>query len=138
MITYLDTSAVAKLLADEPESQALRAHLDDRVAAGHADLVSACLLETELRRLATRTGIPQTAVTDVLSRLALMDMDRSVFREAGLLTGTSLRSLDALHIAAALQASANEFITYDARQQAAAEAVGLRVYTPRTELAEPQ
>ncbi|MDJ0377175.1 type II toxin-antitoxin system VapC family toxin [Cryobacterium sp. PH31-L1] len=130
MITYLDTSAVAKLLADEPESQALRAHLDNRVAAGDADLVSACLLETELRRMATRIGISQTAVTDVLSRLSLLDMDRSVFREAGLITGASLRSLDALHIAAALQASANDFITYDARQQVAAEAVGLRVRTP--------
>ena len=130
MITYLDTSAVAKLLADEAETSALRAHLDDRVAGGDADLVSAFLLETELRRMATRTGIPQTAVTDVLSRLALMDMDRSVFREAGLLSGASLRSLDAIHIAAALQAGANEFITYDARQQTAAEAVGLLVRTP--------
>lgn len=129
MITYLDTSAVAKLLADETETSALRAHLDDRVV-GNADLVSALILETELRRMATRTGIPQTAVTDVLSRLAMLDMDRSVFRDAGLLTGASLRSLDALHIAAALQASANEFITYDARQQAAAESVGLRVRTP--------
>ncbi|WP_104088482.1 PIN domain-containing protein [Cryobacterium sp. N19] len=130
MITYLDTSAVAKLIADEAETGALRAHLDDRVASGNADLVSAFLLETELRRMATRTGIPQTAVTDVLSRLGLLDMDRSVFRDAGLLIGTNLRSLDALHIAAALHAGANEFITYDARQQAAAEAVGLLVSTP--------
>ncbi|SEN94791.1 PIN domain-containing protein [Cryobacterium luteum] len=60
----------------------------------------------------------------------MLHMDRSVFREAGLLTGASLRSLDALHIAAALQASANEFITYDPRQQAAAEAVGLRLRAP--------
>ncbi|SDO40355.1 hypothetical protein SAMN05216368_11739 [Cryobacterium flavum] len=130
MITYLDTSAVAKLLADEAETSALRAYLDARVAGGDADLVSAFLLETELRRMATRTGIPQTAVTDVLSRLAVMDMDRSVFREAGLLSSASLRSLDALHITAALHAGANEFITYDARQQEAAEAVGLLVRTP--------
>ncbi|TFC27292.1 PIN domain-containing protein [Cryobacterium sp. TMT1-3] len=60
----------------------------------------------------------------------MLHMDRSVFREAGLLTGASLRSLDALHIAAALQAEANEFITYDARQQAAAKAVGLRLRAP--------
>ena len=130
MITYLDTPAVAKLLADEAETSALRAHLDDRTASGDADLVSACLLETELRSKATRTGIPQTAVTDVLSRLGLLDMDRSVFRDAGLLIDASLRSLDALHLAAALHAGANEFITYDTRQQAAAEADGLLVCTP--------
>ncbi len=130
MISYLDTSAVAKLLADEVETNALRAHLDDRVASGDADLVSAFLLESELRQMATRTGIPQTAVPDVLSRLSLLDMDRSVFRDAGLLIGANLRSLDALHIAAALHAGANEFITYDTRQQEAAGAVGLLVRTP--------
>ncbi|MBC7677903.1 MAG: hypothetical protein H7233_02780 [Pseudorhodobacter sp.] len=48
MISYLDTSAVAKLLADEVETNALRAHLDDRVASGDADLVSAFLLENRI------------------------------------------------------------------------------------------
>lgn len=123
MITYLDTSALAKLLADEAETSTLRAHFDNRVAGGDADLVSAFLLETELRCIATRTGIPQTAVTDMLSRLAMMDMHLSVFCEAGLLTGTSLRSLDALHIAAAVQAGANEFIYVRCSPAGAAEAV---------------
>lgn len=130
MIVYLDTSAIGKLIADEPETSPLRAHLDGVVAQGRAELVSAYLAETELRRMATRTGIPQTAVTEVLSRLALMEMDRNLFRDAGLLAGTSLRSLDALHIAAALQTAADEFITYDLRQQQAAEAVGLPVRAP--------
>ncbi|MBC7677902.1 MAG: PIN domain-containing protein [Pseudorhodobacter sp.] len=66
----------------------------------------------------------------MLSRLGLVDMDRSVFRDAGLLIGANLPSLDALQIAAALHAGANEFITYDTRQQEAARAVGLLVRTP--------
>ncbi|WP_370449015.1 hypothetical protein [Cryobacterium sp. Hb1] len=65
--------------------------------------------------MAKQTGIAQTAVTHMLSRLAMLDMDRSVSRDAGLLTGPSLRSRDALHIAAALHAGANVSITYDAR-----------------------
>ncbi|TFD50260.1 PIN domain-containing protein [Cryobacterium frigoriphilum] len=130
MISYLDTSAVAKLLADEPETSPLREYLDEMLARGDAEIVSAYLAETELRRMATRTGIPQTAVTEVLSRLALMEMDRNLFRDAGLLPGTDLRSLDALHIAAALHVGAGEFVTYDRHQQQAAEAVGLPVRVP--------
>ncbi|MBG6213063.1 MAG: type II toxin-antitoxin system VapC family toxin [Cryobacterium sp.] len=128
MITYLDTSAVAKLISDEPESPALTAHLDD--VAGDSILVSATLLETELRRTATRTRIPQTDVTAIISQVTLLEMDRALCREAGLIQGTSLRSLDAMHIAAALRSEADEFITYDAQQSAAAAQVGLHVVRP--------
>jgi uncharacterized protein len=130
LIAYLDTSAAGKLLADEAESVALQAHLDDLIGRSGADIVSAVLLETELRRMATRVRIPQTAVTNVLSRLAVIEMDRSLFREAGMLPGSTLGSLDALHIAAALRAGADEFLSYDPRQLDGAEAVGLRVASP--------
>ena len=43
---YLDTSAAIKLLVDERESADLAEHID----AGQQELVSAILLETELRR----------------------------------------------------------------------------------------
>ncbi|TFD75045.1 type II toxin-antitoxin system VapC family toxin [Cryobacterium fucosi] len=130
MIAYLDTSAAGKLLADEPESGALRAHLDDLIGRMDTEIVSALLVETELRRMATRVGIPQAAASDVLIRLAMIEMDRNLFREAGTLPGSTLRSLDALHIAAALQAGADEYISYDPRQLQGAEAVGLRVRSP--------
>ena len=93
-------------------------------------IVSAALLETELRRMATRTRVAQRSVTDVLERIALIDMDRGIFREAGLLPGVGLRSLDALNIAVAERAAADEFITYDPKQAAAAESMGLRVVRP--------
>ena len=129
MILYVETSAAAKLIIDEPESSRLAAHLD--LAVDQDDgLLSSMLLETELRRLAVRTGVGQTVVTRLLERFDLLEIDRSLYREAGLLPGPHLRSLDAIHVAAALRANADAMVTYDLRQADAADSVGLSVQTP--------
>ena len=130
MIVYLDTSGASKMLIREAESEKLRAYLDDIASRASSLIVSAALLETELRRMATRTRVAQRSVTDALERIALIDMDSGIFREAGLLPGVGLRSLDARHIAVAERAAADEFITYDPQQAAAAESMGLRVVRP--------
>jgi len=125
---YLDTSAAAKLLVDEAESEALAAYVDETGA--EQDLVSSALLETELRRLAVRLGLDQSAVTDLLARLDLVDPPRSLFHEAGLLPGTQLRSLDALHLGTALRVDADTLVAYDARLLDAARSLGLGVHSP--------
>ena len=125
---YMETSAAAKLLVEEPESGRLAARLDD--AAGQDDLMSCILLETELRRLAVRVALAQSDVTRLLDRIDLVELDRSSYREAGLLPGRWLRSLDAVHLAAALRVGADLMVTYDRRQSAAAESVGLPVLAP--------
>jgi uncharacterized protein len=125
---YLDTSAAAKLLVDEPESDALARHLD-RVGPDEM-LASNALLETELRRVAVRLDLAQASVSEVLARVALVDPDRSLFHEAGLLPGATLRSLDALHLATALRLAA-VVVAYDARLVASATALGLDVVSPR-------
>lgn len=127
---YVDTSAAAKLLIDGPESHALAAFLDRAVERGDA-VGSSRLLETELRRLGIRLSFPQEHVTLVLERLDLLLPDDAVFRDAGLLPGAALRSLDALHVAAALRSAADAMVTYDERQAAAARAVGLEVAAPQ-------
>lgn len=129
MILYIETSAAAKLLVEEPASVRLAARLDGAVAAGD-DLLSSMLLETELRRLAIRVNLAQTAVTSLLERFDLVEIDRSLYREAGLLPDSHLRSLDALHLAAALRVGADVMLTYDHRQAAAADAAGLPVARP--------
>ena len=126
---YVDTSAAAKLLIDEPESDALAAFLERAVEVGDA-VGSSRLLETELRRLGIRLSVPQEHVTLLLERLDLLLPDDAVFRDAGLLPGSALRSLDALHVAAALRWAADAMVTYDERQAAAARAVGLEVAAP--------
>lgn len=129
MILYVETSAAAKLLVREPASSRLAARLDSAVDQDEA-LLSSMLLETELRRLASHVDLAQTAVTHLLERFDLVEADRSLYREAGLLPGRHLRSLDALHLAAALRVGADIMITYDRRQADAAEAAGLPVLSP--------
>jgi uncharacterized protein len=126
LTVYLDTSAAAKLLANEAESDALTAYLDgsdDRPA-------SSMLLETELRRFALRTGLLQRAVSDLLEGVDLVEPDRPLFTEAGLLPGGTLRSLDALHVATALRIEASVVVAYDQRVLQVSRAVGLGVRSP--------
>ena len=127
MITYVETSAAAKLLAHEDETDALVAFLESEAA----NLVSSSLLETELRRAASREGIGQQHVTRILERIEIVEPDRAVFAHAGLLPGRHLRSLDALHIAAAMAVSAEQIVSYDHRQIEAAAAAGIRTVSPR-------
>jgi predicted nucleic acid-binding protein len=129
VILYVETSAAAKLIIEEPESSRLAAHLD-RAVDQDDGLLSSMLLETELRRLAVRTGVAQSVVTRLLEHFDLLEIDRSLYREAGLLPGPHLRSLDAIHVAAALRANADAMVTYDLRQADAADNVGLSVQTP--------
>ncbi len=56
MIAYLETSAAAKLMVTEDETQALGAFLDE--LSGDDSVVSSIHLETELRRLAVRGRCP--------------------------------------------------------------------------------
>jgi predicted nucleic acid-binding protein len=114
--TYVETSAVAKLLFAEEESRALKAFLD-RTVRDSGSAFSSILLETELRRAALRHRAPQDLVTDVIGRFDL-------------LPGDGVRSLDAIHVAIALRIEAEQFVTYDARQAEAAAGAGLLVLSP--------
>jgi predicted nucleic acid-binding protein len=129
LTVYVDTSAAAKLLVDENESDALAFYLDDLTQNG-TPLVSSMLLETELRRLGVRLDLDQSAISDVLERFDLYEPDRTLFTEAGLLAGANLRSLDALHVATALRTESRTMVAYDLRQADAARAVGLRIAAP--------
>lgn len=126
---YLDTSAALKLVIDEAESPALARALDE--ARDDTEIVGTLLLETELRRAAHRSvGMTQRAVSDLLTRVSIHAVDDAMFREAGLLDGTDLRSLDALHLVGAIRTSSDAVITYDQRMQRSATALGFRVIAP--------
>lgn len=129
MILYVETSAAAKLLIEESASSRLATRLDWAVQEDDM-LISSMLLETELRRLAVRFDLAQTTVSTLLERFDLVEIDRSLYREAGLFPGPYLRSLDALHLAAALRVDADVMVTYDHRQAGAAGAAGLPVLAP--------
>jgi predicted nucleic acid-binding protein len=126
---YLDTSAAAKLVQREPESTALLSW-----AAEHADdVVSSDLLRTELLR-ATRRGAPELmsrarAVVDSITLLVLPPM---TFERAAELDPPQMRSLDAIHLAAAreLGDELDALVTYDEGLAAAAELHGITVIAP--------
>lgn len=125
-VVYVDTSALGALLIDQPESSALLAWLDNTSAT----LVSSDLLETELRRIAVRESLSQTDVTSLLDGLALAALDRAVYRNAGYLPMPYLRTLDALHLEAAIRLDASAVLTYDRRLDEAARSAGFEVLAP--------
>ena len=127
-VVYVDTSALGALLIDQPESHVLVDWLDQTTAT----LVSSDLHETELRRLAVRESLDQTDVTRVLDGVALAALDRAVYRSAGFLPMPYLRTLDALHLEAAMRIDADAILTYDHRLGEAARSAGLDVIAPGT------
>ncbi len=62
----------------------------------------------------------------------MLEVDRALFRQAGLLGPSTMRSLDAVHIAAALSLGPDlgMLITYDERMAAVASLFGLPVACP--------
>ncbi len=124
---YLDTSAAVKLLVAEAESDALV----DELRREQSTLVACLLLETELRRVVAREPVlTQQAVTQLLRGVDLYELPPPLFAEAGLLPGAGLRSLDALHLAAAIRLEVESVITYDVRMVEAATSLGLDVLAP--------
>jgi uncharacterized protein len=127
-LVYLDTSAFMKLVTREAESEALRRHL--RGARLHT---SAILLQTEALRAAGRLSAAHVAAArELLRGIALIQADRQLYAIAGTLAPADLRSLDALHLAAALALGQDlaELVTYDRRMIEAARFHGLPVVSP--------
>lgn len=127
-LVYADTSALGALLVAQPETQALVDWLDQTPAR----LVASDLLETELRRMAVREGCVQSKVSAILDGVSLAALDRATYRSAGFLPMPYLRTLDALHLEAAMRLDAEAVLTYDHRLDEAARAAGLDVIAPGT------
>lgn len=130
-LVYADTSALGALLVAQPETEALVGWLDQTSST----LVSSDLLETELRRMAVREGRDQAKVSAILDGVALAALDRATYRSAGLLPMPNLRTLDALHLEAAMRLDVDAILTYDRRLSDAARAAGLDVIAPAAESA---
>ena len=127
---YLDTSAFVKLIRGERETPALQAFLSDRPAG---PLVSSALLVVETRRAILREAPDQLTRADLLlTRIDQVEVTRSVLEAASRLPDPALRSLDAIHLATALQLEADleALVTYDSRLAAAAARQKLPVVTP--------
>ena len=125
-LVYVDTSALGALLVEQPETGTLVEWLDN----SRARLVSSDLLETELRRMAAREGRDQSRVSRLLDGVSLAALDRATYRSAGLLPMPYLRTLDALHLEAAIRLDVDAILTYDRRLAESAESIGIDVVAP--------
>jgi predicted nucleic acid-binding protein len=126
--TYLDSSAIVKLVVAEPESAALRRYLRRR-----RPVVSSALARTEvIRALAFEGEEGLSRGRAVLARIDLLRVNDRVLDAAGLLGPAEVRSLDAIHLATAQQLGSDlgQIVTYDARMTEAARHLELRAAAP--------
>lgn len=126
---YIDSSAFVKLIVAEPESAALRARL-----RRWPDRVSASLLRTETVRALRRSGNDQLVgqARRMFAAINLVRLDEPLLDRAGDFEPAELRSLDAVHLAAALSMGPDlgTIVTYDNRLRDAALTQGLDVESP--------
>jgi predicted nucleic acid-binding protein len=125
---YLDSSALVKLVVREAESEALIRHLGDR-----PNRASCALARVEVVRAVKAQGQAATArARQLLDRISLLFLDEVLLDQAAALDGAILRSLDAIHIAAAraLGDDLGELVTYDRRMADAAQRLGIAVVAP--------
>jgi predicted nucleic acid-binding protein len=129
-VIYLDSSALLKLLHQEAESAALTDWLSARAGT---PVVSSALANVEVTRACRRVN-PEAlpAAKTLLAGLDIIPLTGAVIDEAGNVGETTLRSLDAIHLASALsiRSDLSSFIAYDHRLCDAATAAGLELVTP--------
>lgn len=134
MRLFLDSSALAKRYVREPGTERLAA------LCAEADQVIVSILAlpelmSTLNRLRRAGRLSETDyatikqdVLDDLEEATTIELTPSAVRQAvACLERARLRSSDALHIACAMEASPDLFVTADRRQRGAAVSAGLKV-----------
>lgn len=138
---YLDTSALVKLYYPESESEYLSRWILER----KSPLIFTSLHELELRN-ALSLKVYRKELTrrrsKIIERIIRADINEGVLWRPSVVWGEVFsngfkllkhtqkigsRSLDLLHVAAALELSCDSFLTYDGRQERLAKAVGLKI-----------
>jgi predicted nucleic acid-binding protein len=129
-VIAFDTSALVKLVIEEPETHALGTWLRSR---GHEPWVASELCRVEVVRAVTRAEPAAVgAARELLDGLDLVPLSRGLLGEAAALSPPSLRSLDAIHLATAmtLGPELEALLVYDQRLAAAATRAELPVAYP--------
>lgn len=127
-IAYLDASALVKLLVSEADSAALARWY----AATDRALTSRIGIVETRRAIARRdTRVDPALLEAALATLDVVELDAAIGARAGSLEPALLRTLDAIHVATALEIGPiDAFVTYDDRLAAAARDHGLPVVRP--------
>jgi uncharacterized protein len=128
---YVDSSALLKRYVDEPDSDAA-----ETLLRSDPSLLTARHAVVEVRRNLARVlgerdaSEARSAFMRDLEALSLIELDAETCETAAAIAEvTGVRTLDALHLAAAQRAggTAVPFLTFDVRQAQAARALGYSV-----------
>ena len=130
MTLYVDTSALLKRYVAEHDSDAA-----EQFMAADPVLVTSRLTEVEVRRNLSRllnssdAPAAKRQFLNDLDSFALVSLDGATCNEAARIAEQTLcRSLDALHLAAAVRTGpSTTLLTFDNRQAQAARSLGLAV-----------
>ena len=130
---YMDTSALTKLLIAEPETPELRNWLTSQIDAGDSAATSA-LGRVELMRTVARYGEAGQAdrARYLLDGLDILPLTEPMMSLAESIGPATLRSLDAIHLAAAayFEQELTAFVTYDRRLLDGCRDIGLTTASP--------
>lgn len=133
MSTYVAASALLKRYVDEADSADA-----DALLQADSMLLTARHTIVEVRRNLARLlsgrdlAAARAAFVHDLRSISIIELDEATCNSAALIAeSTGVRTLDALHLAAAQRISAPGvgFLTFDIRQAQAARAIGLSVLT---------
>ena len=130
---YMDTSALTKLLIAEPETPELRTWLAAQIDQGESAATSA-LGRVELMRTVARYG--DTGQADraryLLDGLDILPLTEPIMTLAESLGPATLRSLDAIHLAAAayFEQELTAVVTYDHRLMNGCRDIGIATASP--------
>ncbi len=125
---YINTSALGRALLDEPDKSAIKNALDsfDQVIASR-------LLRIELRRIGLKRGLLDRAES-LLADISLIPLEDRILAATETLTPASVGTLDAVHLATAVQLAEagklNALMTYDKGLAAGAREHGITVLSP--------
>ena len=130
MTTYVDSSALLKRYVDEPDSDRANELLaaDEALVTGRHTIVE---VRRNLARLLSGSALTEAreAFRTDLESIDIVEVDVDTCELAATIgEQTGVRTLDALHLAAARRISpVLPFVTFDVRQATAARELGFRV-----------
>ena len=127
-VWYVDSSAVVKTVVEEPESGALMHWLDGKERLTACDLVRVEVVRAV--RVSDPAAVPRAR--RAVGTLTLVRLDDDLYESAADLDPPLLRSLDSVHLAAALSVGGDlaGVVTYDGRLAEGARVLGIPVEAP--------
>jgi predicted nucleic acid-binding protein len=126
---YADTSALVKLVVNEAESEALVRF----VSESGFQLTSSEICEVELMRAVNRIDSDlESDAEALLEEMVLLPLTAGIRTRAAHLRPKHVKSLDAVHLASAIEIQANltSFLSYDKALNDAALSAGLEPVSP--------